>query len=71
MEEATLKKELNLIPIARTGAAAIKPAEKKHPGEIRRKRDGAARGLIRVAVVSMALNVILAVMAYISLAGPV
>ena len=62
--------ELDLISVERT---SLIPAEKpkRDPAPIRKKRNKAIRGIEITAAVSLALNMIQAVIIYVLQAGPV
>lgn len=65
-----LKPELDLIDIKRTSLIpAVEP--KRDPAPIRKKRNRAIIGIEIMAAVSLALNMIQAVIIYVLQAGPV
>ncbi|WP_303144925.1 hypothetical protein [[Ruminococcus] torques] len=72
MEEIKLPAvpELELIPIEQRNFLEADHKQKKIQRK-RKERDSAARGLIAVAVASMMLNVVMAVIIYILQAGPI
>ena len=63
--------ELDLIPVERTSLMPAEKPERVDPAPIRRKRNRAVCGIEIVVAVSLALNMIQAVMIYILQVGPI
>lgn len=71
MQGITLKpQEIKLIDSRRTSLVPAVP-KTVDPAPIRRERNKAARGLIRVTAASLLLNAVQAVIIYILQAGPI
>lgn len=72
MQEITLKpQEIKLIDSRRTSLVPADVPKSVDPAPIRRERNKAARGLIRVTAASLLLNAVQAVIIYVLQAGPI
>ena len=63
--------ELDLIPVERTSLMPVEKPKRVDPAPIRRKRNRAVCGIEIVVAVSLALNMIQAVIIYVLQAGPI